>query len=501
MSANRLKILMVTSELVPLAKIGGLGDMVSALAAELARQGHDVRVVLPRYYAIDRGPLDLLDDPLRVPLGRGEEWCGVYETVLPGSEVRVYALDHEGLFGRDGVYGTRAEPGFHDNARRFTMLCRGALQLCHKLDWAPDVIHAHDWPAALVPVYLYTLERQGLLGGTGSLLTLHNVGHQGVFADADFLHTGLGLEHFEGSGLRFGHNAINLLVAGVRHADVLTTVSPTYAREIQTPAYGEGLDGLLRHRAPDLFGVLNGMDYETWNPETDPLIPETYSHEDLSGKEKAKSALQEEMGLEVSPDRPLVGMVSRLVRQKGIAELCAPAFGSLFSICRDMAVQFVILGTGETWLEEELRQLDAILPNLRVVLQFNDRLAHLIEAGSDFFLMPSRYEPCGLSQMYALRYGSLPIVRRTGGLADTVESYDEDTGAGTGFVFDELTPSSIHNSVGWAVWAWHNRREHLAEMRRRAMQVRFDWASSAARYAELYQWARDRRVGATPRTW
>ena len=501
MSVNRLRILMVTSELVPLAKVGGLGDMVSALAAELDRQGHDVRVVLPRYYSLDRADFERIEGPLGVPLGLGEEWCAVIATELAGSGVKVYALDHEGLFGRDGVYGTRAEPAFPDNVRRFAMLCRGALQVCKMLDWTPDVVHAHDWPAALAPVYLYTVEAQGPFERTGSLLTLHNLGHQGLFGERDFVHTGLPLGSLEGSGFRSGRDNINLLVAGALHADVLTTVSPTYAREIQTPAHGEGMDGLLRRRSGDLFGVLNGIDYEVWNPETDPLIPATFSVDDLSGKAAVKSALQEELGLEVTADVPLVGMVTRLVRQKGITELCAPAFGSLFSICRDMALQVVILGTGEAWLEKELQTLAAVLPNLRVVLKFDDRLAHLIEGGSDFFLMPSRYEPCGLSQMYALRYGTLPIVRRTGGLADTVESYDEETGAGTGFVFDELTPLSIYNSVGWAVWAWYNRKQHLAEMRRRGMELRFSWETSARRYAELYQWAKDRRIGQTMRIW
>jgi starch synthase len=495
-----LKILMVTSEVVPYAKAGGLGDMVSALASELALQGHDVRIVLPRYYSIDTGRLQRTGGPLGVPLGLGEEWCAVYTGRLPKGGVTVYFLDHQELYGRDGIYGTRAEPAFHDNLRRFALLSRGAFQLCYALDWFPDIMHSHDWPASIVPVGLYTRERSGPFTATGSVLTIHNLGHQGVFAAEDFDHLPLPPEAYSGSGFA-SPDGLNLLQAGLSNADVLTTVSPTYASEIQTPELGCGLDGLLRRRASDLFGVLNGMDYDIWNPETDLHIPANYSHRNLSGKGACKAVLQETLGLEVDPEVPLITMISRLVEQKGFGELCGPTHGSLFQICNELALQFVILGTGERWCEDELSVLADKLPNLSVNLEFNDPLAHLIEAGADFFLMPSAYEPCGLNQMYSLRYGTLPIVRRTGGLADTVVNYDQESGEGTGFVFDELTPRAIFDTVGWAVWAWYNRRQQVTAMRRRAMQVRFSWAESAARYAELYQWAVDRRLGRTPRTW
>ncbi len=495
-----MKVMMISSEVLPFAKAGGLGDMVAALAAELERQGHDVRIVLPRYYSVDSGRLRRIDRPLGVPMGGEEEWCAVETTTLPGTGVKVYFLEHQELFGRDGIYGNKTEPEFSDNLRRFTLLCRGALQLAKMLDWKPDVIHAHDWPAALAPVYLNTIERDGFFADTGSVLTIHNLAHQGIFPKQEIEHTLIGWEQFHGAGFEY-HDSLNLLQAGIRNADVLTTVSPTYAEEIQTPEFGHRLDGLLRHRAPDLFGVLNGMDYELWNPAKDRYLPAHFSPEKLGGKARCKAALQEVMGLEVDTNVPLYGMVSRLVEQKGFGELCGPTHGSLYNICDDLDLQFVILGTGDAWCEDELDSLAERLPNLAVDLEFNEPLAHLIIAGSDFFLVPSVFEPCGLTQMYAMRYGALPVVRRTGGLVDTVENYDEPTGGGTGFVFDLLTPSAIYNTVGWSLWAWYNRPEHIAAMQQRAMAERFDWKASAARYAELYKGAVDRRSGAVLRTW
>ncbi len=495
-----MKILMVTSEFVPLAKTGGLADMVGALSAELMRMGHDVRVVMPRYYAIDVGGYEKHDAPLGIPLSFGEEWAGVFESRVGSAGVPVYLLDHEKFFGRDGIYGTREEPDFSDNVQRFTLLCRGAFQLCKSLGWTPEVIHGHDWPAALAPVYLNTWEKTGSFAETGSVLTIHNLGYQGVYPKEDIHIMQLEWEHYHGSGFEF-FGKLNLLKAGLRNADILTTVSPTYAREIQTVEYGHQMEGLLRHRSNDLFGVLNGMDYEAWNPENDPLIPQQYSETNLEGKARNKAALQEAFGLPDDPERPVIGIVSRLADQKGFGELCGPTHGSLYEICTDLELDVVVLGTGDRWCEEELMALADRLPNLGVKLAFDNALAHLVEAGSDFFLMPSRYEPCGLNQMYSLRYGTLPIVHRTGGLADTVENFDPETGEGTGFVFDLLTPRAIYDTVGWAVWTWYNRRDQIDAMRVRAMQKRFRWEDSAARYEELYQWAIDRRTGRVPRSW
>ncbi|MCP4897388.1 MAG: glycogen synthase [bacterium] len=493
-----MNILMVTSELVPYAKAGGLADMVAALSAELSRLGHDVRVVVPRYYGIYTGGYERMREPLGVPVGFGEKWCSVYETRQNEEDggARVYFLEHEGLFGRDGIYGYQDAQAFHDNMARFTLLSRGAFQLCKALEWTPHVMHAHDWPVALVPVYLRTWEKVGVFAETGSVLTIHNLGYQGIFPKDEIHLTQLSWQEFHGAGFEH-HDELNLLKGGITSADILTTVSPTYAGEIQTSTDGEGLEGLLQSRESDLYGVLNGMDYREWSPRTDKHIPKPFSTDDISGKAEAKTALQRELGLEVRPEVPVIGIVSRLVEQKGFGALCGPTFGSLYQICNDLAVQVAILGTGERWCEDELRSLASKLPNLAVQVRFDNRLAHLIEAGSDFFLMPSAYEPCGLNQMYSMSYGTLPIVRRTGGLADTVDQYEQTTGQGTGFLFDDLTPGAIFDVVGWAVWTWYNRPEHIQMMRKTAMEKRFSWKDAAQRYVELYETAIEKRRNAT----
>ncbi len=486
-----MKILMITSEAVPFAKAGGLGDAVTALSLALARAGNDVRILIPRYYAIDRSRLERVGGPLGVPSAGGEEFAGVLRSTLPGSPVPVYFLDHERHYGRDGIYGTKAEPDFADNPQRFAFLSRAAFQLCRSLGWIPDLVHAHDWPTALVPVYLRHLESYTEFAKTASVLTIHNLGYQGVYGKDSFSSLGLPWSLFHGAGFEY-YDRVNLLKAGIRSADCLTAVSPTYAREIQTPEFGFGLDGLLRHRSADLVGILNGADLDGWDPESDHYLPARFSAADLSGKAACKAALQRELGLPEDPDRPLVSMVSRLVDQKGVGELFGPLSGSAYRVCADMALQFALVGSGERWCEDEARSLSSRLPNFRARIGYDERLAHLAEAGADFFLMPSRYEPCGLNQMYSLRYGTLPIVHRTGGLADTVENYNQDTGSGTGFMFDNLTPRAIYDTVGWAVWAWYNRRDHVEAMRARAMSRRFTWDRSAGEYLKLYERALDR---------
>jgi starch synthase len=485
-----MKILMTTSEAVPFAKTGGLADAVSALSLALARLGHDVRILMPRYYGIDRTQLEKLEGPLGVPVGYGEEWCAVYQSILPGNPpehpVRVYFIDHEAFFGRDGIYGTPSEPDFVDNPRRFTFFSRAAFQFCAKIDWYPDIFHAHDWPTALVPVFLKFKERNGKLSQARSVFTIHNLGYQGIYSKDYYPYMGLGWELFHQSGLE-DWDRINLLKAGLISADKLTTVSPTYAEETKTHAYGFRLDGVLRNRSDDYVGILNGIDSELWNPAKDTYIPKTYSSRNLSGKAVAKETLQKEYALPLDPSIPVIGMVTRLTEQKGVGELFGPGYGSVFSICQDMKIQMVLLGSGEKWCENEIRSLSSRLANFKAVIGYNERLSHLIEAGSDFFLMPSRYEPCGLNQMYSLAYGTPPIVRRTGGLADTVENYNQDTGEGTGFLFDELSPRSIYDTVGWAVWAYYNRPDHIKAMRKRGMAKDFSWEKSAKKYLELYQ--------------
>ncbi|MDR0685300.1 MAG: glycogen synthase [Spirochaetaceae bacterium] len=488
-----MKILMAASEAVPFAKTGGLADAVSALSLAIAKLGHEVKIILPRYWRIDRAKLTQLDGEMGVRMGGVEEWCAVYRTVMPGSSkenpVEVFFIDHEIFFGRDGIYANVFNEDYIDNPRRFTFFSRAVFQFCNKTGWYPDVIHAHDWHTALVPVYLKHGLREGHFANTASILTIHNLGYQGIYHKDNFHYTGLDWNVFYEGGFE-DWDMMNILKAGIYSADRLNTVSETYCQETKTQAHGFRLDGPLRYRSADYRGILNGIDDTLWNPAKDELIPRPYSAGDMGGKADAKEALQKHFGLPVDPKIPIVGMVTRLSEQKGIGELFGPCYGSAFSICADMELQFVLIGTGENWCEREIMGLSGRLPNFKASVGYSDELSHLIEAGSDFFLMPSRYEPCGLNQMYSLVYGALPIVRRTGGLADTVQNYDEATGDGTGFMFDDLTPQAIYNTVGWAVWAWYNKPEHIEKMRRRGMKLDFSWALSAKKYVAMYEEAR-----------
>jgi starch synthase len=489
-----MKILMVTSEAVPFAKTGGLADMVSALSITLANLGHDVKICMPRYYSVDRGRLKQLPGALGVPVRGGEEWGAAYTGLMPGTTkknpVNVYFIDHEIYFGRDGIYGTPFDPDFLDNPRRFTFFCRAAFQLCRKIDWYPDVIHAHDWPAALAPVYLKFAERvpdsPGGFEDTVSVLTIHNLGYQGIYSKDNFGYTGLGWDVFYGGGFE-DWNMLNMLKAGLYSADKLNTVSPNYAEETKVQAHGFRLDGVLRYRSADYSGILNGIDTGVWNPSKDTLIPKHYSAKDIAGKAEAKKTLQRHFGLPEDASVPVIGMVTRLTGQKGVGELFGPTYGSVWSICNDFKLQLILLGSGESWCEHEIGSLSYRLPNFNAHIGYSETISHLIEAGSDFFLMPSLYEPCGLNQMYSLVYGTLPIVRRTGGLVDTVENYNEETGTGTGFMFDDLNPHAIYNTIGWAVWTWYNRPEQIKVMQKRAMQQDFSWEKSAKKYVELYE--------------
>lgn len=482
-----MKILMVTAETVPFAKTGGLADMVSALAIQLAEMGHDVRIVMPRYYRIDRNKLSKLEGSMAIAAGQAETWSAVYESKMPGCEkLPVYFIDHEQCFGRDGVYGVPSETDFHDNPYRFSVLCHGAFQLCRKLGWIPDIIHCHDWSACLAPVLLKHVCRYCGFEKTVSVLTIHNQGYQGQYSKDSFPALGIDWGLYYGAG--FEHEGgINFLQAGVSSADMITTVSPTYAHEIQTPEGGFGMDGLLRVRSDVIRGILNGADLRQWNPQVDTKIPARYSAQNMAGKAVCKRELQEHMGLEVNPSIPVIGIITRLVDQKGIAEIFAPTYGSIYQMCTDMKIQFAVLGSGESWCENEIRALQSKLPNLRAYIGYDDTLSHLIEAGSDFFLMPSKYEPCGLNQIYSMLYGTLPIVKRTGGLADTVENYNQETGEGTGFVFDQLTPRAIYDTVGWAVWAYYNRKEHIKKMQAAGMKKTFGWDEAAEKYVEVYR--------------
>jgi starch synthase len=481
--ARPLSILFVASECAHFVKAGGLGDVVGALPVALRALGFDARVVIPRYDAIPLSGLTRHADPLGVPLGGGEAWSAVLETRLPGTDVPVYLLDHDRLFGRGYLYDP---PGAvaGDNLVRYAYLSRGALQLCRHLGWTPDVFHVHDWPTALLPVYLNTIESAGLLAGAASVLTIHNLAHQAKFHAVDLPTTHIPWSAFRPDGLEdFG--AVNPLKGGLYHATKLTTVSPRYAEEIRTPEGGAGLDAVARFRGADLVGILNGIDEGVWDPRADPMIAAPFGIEDFSGKAECKLALQREMGLEKRPDVPLIGIVSRLSEQKGTDVVLAALTRIL-----DLDTQVVILGSGDRAAEGYLLMRSHYGGSrFRAWIGFDEALAHRIEAGADFFLMPSRFEPCGLNQMYSQRYGTLPIVRATGGLDDTVESYDPTTGAGTGFKLWDLNVDSLVATVHWAIETYRERPQQVRAMQRRAMRKRFGWDVAASRYADVYEWA------------
>ncbi|MCK6591920.1 MAG: glycogen synthase, partial [Polyangiaceae bacterium] len=367
----RLKVLFVVSECVPFAKTGGLGDVAGALPIALAERGHDVRIVLPRYRSAAKHPARRLPAPLAVPVGTGEAWCAVWETRLAKSRARVYLLEQNDLFDRAGIY---ADPGgdYGDNLARFTFLSRGALKLCTYLDFVPDVIHVHDWPTALIPVHLNSTERGTPLGQAATVLTIHNLGYQGWFDKGELPVTGIGWEQFNAWSLEC-FDRINLLKGGIYHATIVSTVSPTYAVEIQTTEGGHGLDGALRDRGRDVIGILNGIDDKVWDPSSSPHLPAHYSAEDLRGKAVCKAALQREMGLAERPDVPLFGIISRLAHQKGI-DIFAGALERILA----MDVQVVLLGSGEAWAEDLFGRLHRTSDRFRAHLGMSEPLAHRI---------------------------------------------------------------------------------------------------------------------------
>jgi len=483
------KVLFVSSEVAPFAKTGGLGDVAGSLPKALRRRGMDARVVMPLYAGIDWDSLERLEGSLHVPMWWGVAHASVRLGYLPRSDVPVYFLEYHRYFDRPHLYGPPGE-AYGDNLERFTFLSRGALELAKALAFHPDVIHANDWQTALVPVYVNTVEWARPLHGAATVYSIHNMAYQGVTDGGALFVAGLGQEHYNAA--EFEHfGALNLAKAALRHANVLSTVSPTYAREIQTPALGCGLDGVLRERSGDLFGILNGIDVEEWDPANDPYIPEGFSADDLAGKEVDKAALQHEARLPVNPHVPVFGLIGRLTSQKGF-DVLAHCLDRLLS----WDLQIVLLGTGDREAEHFFGTLSARRPDrFKAWIGFDHGLAHRIEAGADFFVMPSRFEPCGLNQMYSLRYGTLPVVRATGGLVDTVRPYREDTGEGTGFLFGDLSPEALANTIGWALSTWYDRPEHVLAMRRRAMAQDFSWDHAAEAYERLYREAYRRRRG------
>jgi starch synthase len=475
-----LSVLMVASEVLPFAKTGGLADVAAALPAALAGLGHQVVVAMPRYrgvpasgevvatFVMDVGPEHLHVQILRERLANGAQ---------------VWLVDIPALFDREGLYGV----GSHDhpdNPRRFAALARAAFETAILTGFAPDVVHAHDWQGGLAPVYLRTrYATHPVLGGVPSVFTIHNIAYPGLCdagwmpaLDLDWdLYTPQALEYW---------GQVSLLKAGINFSEKVTTVSRRYAEEILTPEFAYGMEGVLAARRADLVGILNGIDADVWNPATDRFLPVPYAADMLEGKRASKRAVLEAYGLPADDEalkRPLIGMVSRMVAQKGL-DIISSVAGEL----PHLGARFVVLGTGEPAYEAMWRRLAAQFPDrIGVRVGFDEGLSHLIEAGSDLFLMPSRFEPCGLNQMYSLRYGTLPLVRATGGLDDTVENYDPYTGRGTGFKFWEASGPSLIGTLRWALRVY-DHPDVWQRLQRAGMAGDFSWTRSAQAYVEVY---------------
>jgi len=485
---SRLRVLLIASEVAPFAKTGGLADVAGALPSALAALGHDVRILLPKYRGSEAHASDtrVVVPTIRVPLGDREAEGALLEGRAP-SGVPVYLLEHAHYYDRDGLYGT-PDGDYWDNCERFVFLCRAALEGIAQLEaarpavrWQPQVVHANDWQTGLLPVYLRTLYRDHpLLGKLATVFTIHNLAYQGVFWHYDMPMTGLGWDLFTPAGVEF-YGKLNFLKGGLIFSDLLTTVSHTYAREIRTPAFGSGLEGVLEDRSQDLHGVINGIDYESWSPQKDPAIAHPYSADDPEPKAICRETLRRELALEEGAG-PVIGIVTRLAEQKGM-DLVLEALPGLLA----EGGQLAVLGSGDARLEEAFRAA-AVTHRGRVAVRigYDDELARRIYAGGDAFLMPSRYEPCGLGQLIALRYGGAPIVRRTGGLADTVTEFDPARRTGTGFMFDAFTAEALLAAVRRAASTYRQPSVWKALVRN-AMAEDFSWDASAREYAALYR--------------
>lgn len=462
-----MKVAICASEMVPFAKTGGLADVVGALPLKLETLGQDVIVVMPKYRCVQQPKFKIQ----RVKQGVS---CSTV-----GNNVKVYFIENEAYFDRENLYGDKTGD-YKDNLDRFVYFCRAALDLFAEINFRPDIIHVHDWQSCLIPVYLRTLYNdKPFYKNIKTLLTIHNIGYQGLFAKEEFPKLGLdwGLFHME--MLEF-YGKVNILKGGMVFSDLINTVSATYSKEIQTKEFGFGLEGVLSKRKESVFGIINGLDYDIWNPETDKFIVQNYSIQDIKNKYRNKLNLQELCNLTPDQDVPLLGIVSRLAEQKGFDILS----DAMEAICR-MDIQMVILGTGDLKYHLLLEGFAKRYPKkFSLHLKFDDALAHKIYAGSDIFLMPSKYEPCGLGQMISLRYGTIPLVFKTGGLADTVN----DT---NGFVFDTYSKEDLIETVKAALKAFKGKKAWTALMQR-AMQCDFSWKESARQYIRLYETARAR---------
>ncbi|HOJ71173.1 MAG TPA: glycogen synthase GlgA [Syntrophorhabdaceae bacterium] len=475
-----MKILIASPEVYPFIKTGGLADVSGALPKALKKLGVDVRVILPKHKGIDEQRFTLRYKNYRIscPISLGYVDAEIVESEYDG--ITAYLVEQDDYYNRDYLYST-PDGDYQDNAVRFIFFSKSILEAIKVTGYIPDVLHCNDWETALAPVFLRTLYRDDPdLKDIATLFTIHNIGYQGIFWHHDMHLLNIGWEYFTPDYLEFYGN-INFLKGGIVFSDIINTVSKQYSQEIQTPEFGYGLDGVLRSRKSDLFGIVNGIDYEDWNPEKDNFLPANYSPEKLENKAICKKALLKEFGLPYSSNKPVIATISRLADQKGF-DLIALAMEEIFSL----GAQYIVLGTGERKYHELFTDLAKRFNGLLgVKIAYDNRLAHLIEAGADMFLMPSRYEPCGLNQLYSLKYGTVPIVRGVGGLEDTIIDYTMNPGQGTGFKFYEYNKEEMLDAIERAMAVYENKSEWQSLIKR-CMNEDFSWEKSAREYIELY---------------
>lgn len=502
---KRFRVLLAASEVVGFAKTGGLADVAGSLPRALARRGHECMVILPLYRGARLGsiPVTPTEHRFRIPIGSQQYEGRLWRSALPGSDARVYLVEQPELYDRDdrtlglGLYQYSSTGGhkrdYPDNCKRFVFLCRAILEAMRVLDFWPDVLHLNDWQTGLAPVYLEEIYRRHpdfalreKYRPIKTLFTIHNIAYQGRFYPGDMNDTGLDWRLFNYLQLEF-YNSLNFLKGGIVFSNLVSTVSPTYAREIQTPYYGEGLHHVLGERRDRLVGIVNGVDYSHWDPASDPHLPAHYNIDAIQpGKAQCKAALQQRYGLPLEPRTPVLGVVARLVEQKGI-HLIVEAGPRLL----DRGCQLVVLGDGDPYFHNALEDLKRRYPQrVGLTLGFDEPLAHQIEAGADLFLMPSMYEPSGLNQLYSMRYGTPPVVRSTGGLADTVVDFNTDTraaGTATGFRFDPPWAGAFQDAVVRALDVYWHRPEDWEWLQRNGMRQDWSWDRSAGEYERLYE--------------
>jgi len=485
-----MKILFVASECVPFCKTGGLADVVGALPKELRQKRHDVRIILPKYKTI-RGQefgIKETNEKVHVPMGGGRVESADIRTAKTEKGIPVYFINHEGYYGRPGLYRT-PQGDFSDNAERFIFFCRAALEACKAMQFRPDIIHCHDWQTALIPMYLKVLlKSDAFFQHTASVFTIHNIAYQGIFPKALLETTGFSWNEFTMDKFEY-YDQICFMKAGLVYADAINTVSPTYAKEIQSAyEFGRGMEDTLRTRASDLSGILNGLDIEDWDPAKDPFLARSFDADHLASRRACKTALQIQLKFPLEQNIPMLGMVARIDQQKGV-DLLTQIIPTLLNRHN---VQIVVLGQGDEALLAQLHHFAAQYPgNIRVLTDFNDPLAHNIYGSSNMFLMPSRFEPCGLSQMISMRYGSIPIVANTGGLHDTVVPATRDSG--NGFVFQPGNAAAFLAAIEEAL-VFFKDAPAWETLQRRAMSEDFSWAASTPKYLEMYRKALGRKT-------